>query len=70
MMDLETLKLHEDRMVEERKSLENCPEHLTDIERKLFNDLKSGAFKAPRLEQERLSADYIQHTLEDWLSDT
>lgn len=68
MMDHETLHLHEDRMVTEPTSVDNCPPFLTASETKLFHDLKSNCFKASRLEQERLSADYIQRKLQEWLS--
>lgn len=69
MMDLETVRLHEERMVVEAKSVINRPASLTEDEVKLFNDLLSGQFQSSRLEQERLSADYINSNLMEWLSE-
>ncbi len=69
MMDLKTVILHEKRMVVESKSVKNCPASLTEDEVKLFNDLLSGRFQSSRLEQERLSADYINSNLMEWLSE-
>ena len=70
MMDHETLRLHEERMVSEPESVKNCPQFLTEREAQLFHDLKSACFKASRLEQERLSANYIQDKLQAWASKT
>lgn len=67
MMDRETLTHHKDRMVGERKSVENTPEFLTDAEKRIFLDLKNADSHASRLEQERLSPDYIQSKLEAWV---
>ena len=69
MMDLKTVRLHEERMVVESKSVKNCPASLIEEEVKLFNDLLSGRFHSSRLEQERLSADYININLMEWLSE-
>ncbi len=68
MMDHKTVRLHEERMVVELKSVEKCPASLVEDEVKLFNDLLSGQFQSSRLEQERLSADYINSNLMEWLS--
>lgn len=68
MMDAETLKQHEDRMVVEPESLEHLPALLTEPEAQLFTDLKTGNYLASRLEQERLSPDYIRSRLEAWVS--
>jgi len=66
MMDSDTLGYHEDRMVVEPEPLGNLPEFLTDAEAKIFSDLKTGHYPGSRLEQERLSPDYIQTRLEAW----
>ncbi len=56
-------------MVNEDKPVEFCPEYLTETEAHLFEQLKSGVFKASRQEQERLSADYIYSKLQHWLTE-
>lgn len=66
MMDAETLKQHKDRMVVEPESLEKLPEFLSDAEVQIFSDLKTGKYPGSRLEQERLSPDYIRNRLEAW----
>ncbi|MCT8351779.1 Wadjet anti-phage system protein JetD domain-containing protein [Photorhabdus kayaii] len=68
MMDVETVKAHEDRMVPEPNPVESNPTLLNEDEAKLFNDLISGRFQSSRLEQERLSSDYIRNKLMNWLS--
>ncbi len=68
MMDHKTLHQHEERMVIEPQPVAHCPQFLSASEAQLFHDLKSGCFKASRLEQERLSADYIHCQLQSWLS--
>ena len=67
MMDLATLKAHEARMVIEPEPLNTLPEKLTDQERQLFLDLMAGRFFSTRLEQERISSDFIIAALENWL---
>lgn len=67
MMDEETLELHEDRMVGERKSVDGIPEFLIDSEVRIFSGLKAGNYFGTRLEQERLSPDYIRTKLEAWV---
>ncbi len=66
MMDAETLACHKDRMVVEPKPLDLKPEFLTDQEAQLFSDLQAGEYPGSRLEQERLSPDYIRSRLEAW----
>lgn len=66
MMDSETLAQHENRMVVEPEPLEYLPEFLTDSEAQIFSDLKTGNYLGSRLEQERLSPDYIRIKLEAW----
>lgn len=67
MMDLATLKAHEERMVQEPEPLRTLPAQLTDQEQQLFLDLAAGRFLSTRLEQERISFDYVSATLEAWL---
>lgn len=69
MMDFKTVANHEQRMVVEPKPVKSCPASLTENEIKLFNDLISGRFQSSRLEQERLSADYVRNNLMEWLSE-
>ncbi len=66
MMDSETLAQHENRMVVEPEPLQHLPEFLTDAEAQIFSDLKAGKYPGSRLEQERLSPDYIRSRLEAW----
>jgi hypothetical protein len=54
-------------MVVEPEPILKIPPCLHEQEIKLFNDLISGRFKSTRLEQERISADYILQKLENWL---
>jgi len=66
MMDADTLGQHEERMVAEPEFLEKRPAFLTDAEAQIFSDLKTGKYPGSRLEQERLSPDYIRNRLEAW----
>lgn len=68
MMDIETIKMHEGRMVPEPEHVGSVPVLLTNDEANLFNDLISDHFLSSRLEQERLSSDYICDKLKKWLS--
>ncbi|MEX0444760.1 Wadjet anti-phage system protein JetD domain-containing protein [Xenorhabdus sp. SGI246] len=47
---------------------EVVPVFLSEEETNLFNGLISGCFQSSRLEQERLSSDYIKHQLSVWLT--
>lgn len=67
MMDQDTLQRHKDRMVEERKSVDNVPEFLTASETEIFLKLKNTDKLISRLEQERLSPDYVKANLEAWI---
>jgi hypothetical protein len=67
MMDLATLKAHEERMVQEPEPLSTLPAQLTSQEQQLFLDLAAGRFLSTRLEQERVSSDYFSSALETWL---
>ncbi len=66
MMDPDTLRHHEDRMAVEPEPLQHLPKFLTDAEAQIFSDLKVGNYLGSRLEQERLSPDYIRIKLEAW----
>ncbi len=67
MMDMATLKAHEARMVQEPAPLRTLPAQLTDQEQRLFLDLTAGRFLSTRLEQERISSDFISAALQAWL---
>ena len=67
MMDLATLKVHEERMVLEPEPLSTLPAQLTSQEQQLFLDLTAGRFLSTRLEQERVSSDYVSSALKIWL---
>lgn len=68
MMNIETIENFQERMVIEPESVDLCPSGLNDAEKEVFFGLKSGRFKLSRLEQERLSPDYIYLKLNEWLS--
>lgn len=68
MMDEQTVDLHENRMVEEPQPILAIPTSLTSEESQLFYALTNRKFNGSRLEQERLSADYIANTLFSWLA--
>lgn len=68
MMDIETIENFQELMVIEPKPIESCPPELNDAEREVFFGLKSGRFKSSRLEQERISPDYIGLKLDEWVS--
>ncbi|MGB0466240.1 MAG: DUF3322 domain-containing protein [Pontibacterium sp.] len=66
MMDDITLRAHETRRVTEPEPVPQCPMHLTESEIQLFNGLKNGQHLNSRLEQERLSPDFIRDKLRAW----
>lgn len=68
MMDRETLMRHENRMVLESEPILTPPHNLTEVEASLFKDLVDGRYESSRLEQERISTDYINLKLKKWLS--
>ena len=68
MMDRDTLDRHQERMVGERMSVDNTPEFLSDSETQIFLHLKNSDKKISRLEQERLSPDYIKCKLQNWIA--
>lgn len=68
MMNQKTLDLHRDHMVCERKSVHDAPAFLTDTEAQIFLTLKNTDKDNSRLEQERLSPDYVKVKLEAWIA--
>lgn len=68
MMDEQVVTLFQSRMVDEPLSIFTEPKHLTYNELILFRALREGAFGKTRLEQERISADYIDTRLRHWTS--
>ena len=70
MMDRKTFAGFRQRAVPEPSPVEKLPPNLTAEEIELFDELRYGGYKGLRLEQERLSADYIASQLQTWLSQT
>lgn len=68
MMDIRTVTQFSGRMSVEHTPCLSLPENLTPEEILLFNGLKSGDFENTRLEQERLSQDFIEKRLHRWHS--
>ena len=68
MMDIDTLKIHEESMIIELEPVSTIPQFLRGDEIILFNDLASRRFKSNRLEQERILSDYSRQKLQNWLS--
>lgn len=66
MMDKHTLIEFEQRTVREPSPLGELPSNLLAKEIELFEALRQGAYRGSRLEQERLSADYIEKELVEW----
>ncbi|WP_373185903.1 DUF3322 domain-containing protein [Halopseudomonas sp.] len=67
MMDLKTLLTHVERGVDEDR-LAGLPAYgLTPAERSLFDELRFGRHGVGRLEQERLSQDYVEQGLAEWI---
>ncbi|AWF62243.1 hypothetical protein PA15_0322900 [Pseudomonas aeruginosa HB15] len=67
MMDRDTLIAHVERGVCEERPAELPDYGLTLAERSLFEELRSGRYGVGRLEQERLSQDYVEQRLAVWL---
>ncbi len=67
MMDRETVYQFKDKMVPEPEK-SAIPQYLTQAEKILFKELENNTYGAGRLEQERISADYINHYLRGWHS--
>ncbi len=68
MMDKETMIEFEQRTVPEPSPVDKCPPNLYANEIKLFEELQQGKYRSSRLEQERISADYIEKKLLKWLT--
>ena len=64
MMDEATVLQFQNHMVDEPDSIFSEPQHLTADELKLFYDLRALIFKNRRLEQERISVDWVHRYLE------
>ncbi|MFW2439956.1 MAG: DUF3322 domain-containing protein [Arenicellales bacterium] len=67
MMDKKTLIEFEQRAITEPAPVDKLPPNLLAEEIELFEELRQGVYGDSRLEQERLSSDYIQDQLEGWL---
>ena len=70
MMNAQTVNQFSIRMVGEPDSINYEPTHLTHEELALFTALRQGKYGYKRLEQERLSSEYIAQALKEWLSKT
>jgi len=64
MMDEATVLHFQERMVDEPDSISDQPNYLTEHEQVLFHALRAGAFNQRRLEQERISVDWILKYIE------
>ncbi|MFT4564585.1 MAG: hypothetical protein ACI9BW_004354 [Gammaproteobacteria bacterium] len=69
MMDRETVLRHQQRLVDERSSYPAIPPYLNENEIHLFMELRDCVYGGSRLEQERLSADFIRARIADWISE-
>jgi len=67
MMDKKTLIEFEQRAVPEPSPINKLPLNLFADEIELFEELRQGIYRGSRLEQERLSPDYIENQLLGWL---
>ena len=67
MMDEAVVLQHQSRMVNERESYKQLPKHLTEAEQHLFERLQNGHYGKTRLEQERLTPDYVLWHLNAWI---
>ncbi len=63
MMDEATLLHHQSRMVNEAKSYSPLLKNLNAAEQQLLSRLREGYYGSNRLEQERLSPDYVRQCL-------
>jgi hypothetical protein len=70
MMDESAVLHHQARMVDESESYKQMPEYLTEAEQQLFESLQNRYYGRTRLEQERLSTDYVRQHLNAWLRAT
>lgn len=67
MMDKRTVETFQQRMCQESTSFEKLPTNLNAEEIELFEELNKGIYAGSRLEQERLSPDYVELALSRWL---
>ena len=67
MMDKLTVETFQQRMCRESAPCEKLPTNLSAEEIELFEALGEGIYAGTRLEQERLSPDYIESALLRWL---
>jgi len=70
MMDKPTFTQFQQRAVPEPLQVDKLPSNLCAEEIELFDELQTGQYRGMRLEQERLSADYIASQLQAWLTQT
>lgn len=70
MMDKLTFSQFQQRAVPEPSPVDTLPPNLFVEEIELFDDLQQGRYSGLRLEQERLSSDYIASRLQAWRSQT
>jgi hypothetical protein len=66
MMDKSTLLAYRDRGVSEVRPADLPESGLSVVEIELFESLRTGEYGIGRLEQERLSQDYIVEALKNW----
>ncbi|MDA0823660.1 MAG: DUF2220 family protein [Proteobacteria bacterium] len=69
MMDRETVLRHRERLVDEASTHAAIPPYLNEDESHLFMELRDRVYGGSRLEQERLSADFIRTRIVDWISE-
>lgn len=67
MMDKHTFIKFQQRAISEPSPVDKLPPNLLAEEIELFEELRQGIYGNSRLEQERLSPDYIQEQLSGWL---
>jgi|SRR5690554_98404 len=67
MMDEQTIKAFEERMVPEPDSVSKDPVSLTDKELALFKGLRADQYAGKRLEQERLPMEYVAQHIDAWV---
>jgi hypothetical protein len=66
MMDEQVVEAFSSRMVDEPDSVDVPPVFLDEQEGRLFHKLRQGDFGKPRLEQEKLAADFVFQRLRCW----
>lgn len=67
MMDEQTVKAFEERMVPEPDSVSKNPLSLTERELALFKKLRDDRYANKRLEQERLPLEYVLQNIDAWV---